>query len=201
MAQDALIRVRLDTSGAKSDLAALYGEMRRSPGVSGGVAAGAMRGAGPPQGMLGMGGFDIGSILMSVAKWAPIAAIGRGALGTAMDVGGALTAGPAAMLERAIFGDIKGEIQGAQSARDAVVGMTGTAVGYGLMTASQAKGLWDTIKDPYIKKAVGEKQVRDEINVEISKNVFDKMLEQLVLIAGILAAIKVATMIEAANPL
>ena len=141
MSDDAVIRIQLDTSGAKSKLDALYGQMSQAPpihvgGGSGGTGA---RGA-PVTGVVGGAGAI--ALAPTLAKLAAAAA--------ALSVVG--TAGPGAMLSTAkdelryaALGPALGTARGALRSRDAVASQLGTAVEFGLVGQSQVQSLYETM--------------------------------------------------------
>ena len=138
MAEDILLKVRLDTSGARSDLKSLYGDMARAPrtAVSAGGAPGGGGGGGGSGGGGGgggsSGGISLGSIL---AKLAAILAAQQ-LIGT----GAGLAAGSVKDIARdAIFGGQLGQARGMSAARDAVAGRLGLAYEHGLISDNQLK--------------------------------------------------------------
>lgn len=134
-AQEAKIRVRLDTSGAKSDLNALYGDMRRAPGIPTAASAGGPAGSAGGGGG-GGGGFALGPILAKLTSL--IAA--QQLIGSAGNV--ALSAGKDA-LRGAVLGGHLGSARSALSAREDVAGRFGLAYKLGLVSRQTLEDQFD----------------------------------------------------------
>lgn len=146
MAEDILLKVRLDTSGARRDLQALYGDMARAPrtavsptggGVSGGGRAPAAGGGGGG----GMGGMALGGIAASLAAVA----------GTLQMIAGQRTSYLAGGLKdqarEFALGSQYGSARGQIAAADATAGRLGLAYEYGLISDNQLKQAYEVERD------------------------------------------------------
>lgn len=133
---DAQIRLRLDTSGARSDLRGLYDEMRRAPAVRPGGAGGGSGPAGLSGGGQGAGGFDLASILARlttvIAAQQMVGAAGPAALGAGLD-----------FAREAVLGPQLGTARGAVAARDAVANRFGLAYDLGVMSDDLLRQQYD----------------------------------------------------------
>lgn len=170
--QEALIRVKLDTSGARSDLEALYRDFRRAPGVLapgvGGGGAGAAGGGVGAGG--GAGGFNVGALLGTLMKWAPVAGvaapIARDLFGPARSMLGGLgeALNPLA--------GISGADQGRQQTRDQVANMLGAARGFGLIGRAESDALYDQLARVNVPIAEGKATIRSELGWVAAKDTF-----------------------------
>jgi hypothetical protein len=146
MAEDILLKVRLDTTGARRDLATLYGDMARAPrtsvgaagGGSGGSAGGSVPvvGGGGGSGGGGGGGFSLGPILAKLT--ALISA--QQMIGSA---GPALAASGRDALRESILSGGLGHARGALGAREEVAGRLGPAYGLGLISKERLQSQFD----------------------------------------------------------
>lgn len=173
MANEATIRVRLDTSGAKGDLADLYRMMAGAPGVrpgavsAGSGAAGAVAGGGggAAPGTAALGGAAAGAFGLSWAGLALTAAIGGGAAlfgrGAAADAGtmlGAATRGGSDAISNFLFGSAPSAAAGAQRTLDEVKRLMGGAVGNGAGLEG-AQSLYNSLNQLYGPQAKGERMI------------------------------------------
>lgn len=172
MANEATVRVRLDTSGAKGDLADLYRMMAGAPGVRpgtvsaaagatglgavpSGVAGGAASGPGAAGGG-GAGGFGLswGSIALGSAA----ALLGRGAAQDAATMLGAASRGPSDALSQFLFGSAPSAAAGHQRTLDEVKRLMGGAVGSGSGLGG-ATSLYNSLSQLYGPQAKGERLI------------------------------------------
>ena len=160
MAQEAKIRVSLDTSGARRDLEGLYGDMRRAPGIQApGIGGGGVGGAGGAGGRGGGGlggGFNIARMLPALLAGA---AFGRDSIATAGTLGGSLTGGVSGRIEEALFGNLGPEAKGRNRAASEVAGQLGMARGMGLLGDDQANSLFNAIKPLYEAEERGKREL------------------------------------------
>jgi len=167
--QDALIRVRLDTSGARSDLQALYGDMKRAPGVQApgfGSAAGGAAAGGVPGG----GGLNIGSMLGMFAKLAPLAAIAAPAAKDLFQVGSSMLGGVGEALNP--FAGLSGADKGRQQTRQQVSEMLGAARGFGLVGKAESQSLYDALAKVNVPIEEGKATIRSELGWSAAKDTF-----------------------------
>lgn len=179
MANEATIRVRLDTSGAKGDLADLYRMMAGAPGVrpgavsaaSGatGMASVALGGGGGaasvPGGAALAGGAAAGAFGISWAGLALGAAIGgtaalfgRGAASDAGTMMGAATRGGSDAIANFLFGTAPSAAAGHQRTLDEVKRLMGGAVGNGAGLEG-ATSLYHSLNQLYGPQAKGERMI------------------------------------------
>lgn len=139
MAQEATVRLRLDTAGATASYDQFVGHVRRNPPAANlpGGGGGGMGGGGSSMGGgVGMGGFDIGGLLTKLAA----------AIGTQQMIG---AAGPAALgmgrdaLREMFLGDKFGSVRGALSSRDTVASRFGLAYQLGVVGDDMLRQMYD----------------------------------------------------------
>lgn len=176
MSEEAKIRVRLDTTGAKGDLADLYRQMANAPSVrtAGALSGGGGGGAG---GGGGGGGFSIGG--MAIGWGTALAGIGVGLFGrdTVRDAGsmlGALTHGPSRAIADFLFGTAPSAVQASDSAIEQVKKTMGFAVGMGAPMGA-AKSLYDSLMTYEEPKARGERMIEDALGGKSAAALADAM--------------------------
>lgn len=193
MTAPALIRVRLDTSGAKADLADLYnaaGKGIRIPatpggGGGGGGGFGPIPGAGFPGGV-GGGGFNVGAMLSFLGRAAPL-------IGAAVALGGP-TIRDAGTLASGVLGGIGRQInpldmpaaeqRGRARLGEEMAQQFGLAKGLGLMSDADVKGVFDARKGMFEAEERGKSQILNVTGWESVKDIFDRMVTALESLAG-----------------
>jgi hypothetical protein len=135
MAQEALVRLKLDTSGATSAYDSFVGHVRRNPpaaNLPGGGGGGGFTGGGSG---VGGGGFDINSLLTKlVAAFSvqqAVGAIGPAALGMGRDA-----------LRESLLGGAFGSARGALASRDTVASRFGLAYQLGSVDDDMLKTMY-----------------------------------------------------------
>lgn len=182
MTAPALIRVRLDTSGAKADLADLYnaaGKGIRIPVTGGG-------GGGVFPGGVGGGGFNVGAMLSFLGRAAPL-------IGAAVALGGP-TIRDAGTLASGVLGGIGRQInpldmpaaeqRGRARLGEEMAQQFGLAKGLGLMSDADVKGVFDARKGMFEAEERGKSQILNVTGWESVKDIFDRMVTALESLAG-----------------
>lgn len=175
MVEEAKIRVRLDTSGAKGDLAELYRQMANAPSVrtAGGYGAGGPGGHGGGGGGLGsIGGMAIGWGTAIAA--AGVGLFGRDAIRDTGTMIGALTRGPSKAISDFLFGTAPSAVQASDSALEQVKKTMGFAVGMGAPMGA-AKSLYDSLMTYEEPKARGERMIDDALSGKSAGALADAM--------------------------
>lgn len=189
MANEATIRVRLDTTGAKGDLADLYRMMAGAPGVRPGAvsaaagAAGSVAGGGggTAPGVAALGGAAAGAFGISWAGMAVTAALG-GAVAlfgrsAAQDAGtmlGAATRGGSDAISNFLFGSAPAAAAGSQRTLDEVKRLMGGAVGNGAGLQG-AQSLYNSLNQLYGPQARGERMIDKALGGEGWKAIMDEI--------------------------
>lgn len=162
MVEEAKIRVRLDTSGAKGDLADLYRQMANAPSVrTSGAAGGGGGGGGGSGGGSGIGGFSIG--WGSAIAAAGIGLFGRQSIADAGSMIGALTRGPGRAISEFLFGTAPSAVQASDSSIEQVKKMMGFAVGMGAPLGA-AQSLYQSLMSYEEPKARGERMIENALS-------------------------------------
>lgn len=166
MTAPAVIKVKLDTAGAKADLARLREDAGRGITVPGRM-GGSYGPAGAGGGAVGGGGFNLGPLMGRLLSLAPLAMLGAplaqdvgtlgsgllGGLGSGMS--GALGASSAAGAER-----------GRQQAIQETAQMFGLARGLGLVDKAQSGAFYETIKPFREAQGRGTAEISSELKFE-----------------------------------
>lgn len=181
MAAPAIIRVKLDTSGAKSDLAALYSEAGkgiRVP-VSGGGGGGGGGGVGSGSGV-GGGGFNIASMLGTFMKLAPLAMLAAPIARDVGALGGGLLGGLGGGLSNALgLSGAAGGERGRQQAIQETAQMFGLARGLGLVGSAESQSFYDTIRPFREAAGRGTAEISAELGFENAKEMLQGITDAI----------------------
>ncbi|MGE0193319.1 MAG: hypothetical protein AB7T63_14900 [Planctomycetota bacterium] len=142
MGKDAKIRVRLDLTGARADLANLYRDMGNAPGVGGGgMPSIGATGTGPAPGGGGFAGMGLGRLFglaLGATGIAPLLGPGLHQQSSMMN---GLLGGFGQAAANGLYGDIGADARGDRRALDEVKGMMGLAIGLRGKTEEERKAL------------------------------------------------------------
>ena len=180
MSQDAQVRLRLDTSGARADLSAFYGDMRNVPAIrvpgatgGGGIASG---GAGGP----GYGGFNVSSLLGSLLAAAPFAMLGAPVARDAFSVGNGVLGGIGHAASGALgLAGLAGGVTGRQRAIDETARLLGHAYGQGGVGMGEVMSLYESLREVYEAPAKGEAEIRGRLGWEQAEDTLKDILDVL----------------------
>lgn len=168
MTAPALIRVRLDTTGAKADLRSLYDEAGkgiRVP-VNGGGGRVGPAGVGGGGGV-GSNGFNIAPLLGTLLKLAPLAMLAGPIAADVGALGSGLLGGLGRGLSGALgLGGSAGAERGRQGAIDETAKMFGLARGLGLIGKDESDAYFGQIKPFREAAGRGEAEIRDELGFQ-----------------------------------
>lgn len=181
MSQDATVKIRLDTSGARSELQGLYGDMRRAPAVQvpGAVPGGGVPGGGAGAGGgVGAGGFNLSSLLGSLARLAPLAMLGAPAIGDAFATANGVLGGIGAAANP--FQGVAAGVRGRQRAIDETAQTFGLARGLGLVGEKESQAFYETIRPFREAQATGEAAIKGELGWEQAKSTLDDVGTRIV---------------------
>jgi len=181
MSQDAQVRLRLDTSGARADLASLYGDMRNAPAIrvpgatgSGGIPSG-VGGGGP-----GYGGFNVGGLLGSLLAAAPLAMLGAPVARDAFSVSNGILGGIGNAASGALgLAGLAGGVTGRQRAIDETARLLGTAYGQGGVGMGEVTSLYESLREVYEGPAKGEAEIRANLGWEQAQDTLKDILDVL----------------------
>lgn len=179
MAQEAVVRVTLDTDPAKQKLNELYGQMRQSPSIptGGGGAGGGGGGVGP----VGSNGFNVGQLLGSLARAAPPLAFGMPALQDVGSLGGAVFGGAGRAASGALgLSGVAGAARGRQQAADIVAESLGPARGMGLIGSEASQSLYEAISPMLAAQEEGKAQIRAELGASTSSDTLKDLGDRIV---------------------
>ena len=203
MTAPALIRVRLDTSGAKSDLQALYDAAGKGVTVpvrpGGGVPGGGGGVPGMPGGG-GGGGFNVGGLLRGIGGMGPMGLIGtllgasilgptvqgfgKGATSVLGDLGQGLAGATGAS-------QFAGRLTGIDNLKAQMQERFGLARGLGLLDKEGVQGIFNAMRPMAMAKGEGEAQVGVDLAFERTKEVistleggFDRMVAAIEKMVG-----------------
>lgn len=164
MSQDAIIRVKLDTSGASSDLDALYKKMSRAPGINPGGG-----GYGPGAGGAGGGG-GLGSAFSSSTIAAALTTAGafwgRDSLSTGSSVIGSSVAPASRGLEQWLFGNANPNMSGNTQAGQETAQMFGLARDLGIASKEDSDRYYAAIRPLRAGAARGARDILNETSVK-----------------------------------
>ena len=192
MADEAKIRIRLDTTGAQADLQALYRDLAKAPSVPVGAAAGAggvrASAAAPVEGGAAQapgGGFfgGLGRPMMLGAKAAAgfaTAAYGRDTVTGAFDIFRASTTGGSMAVRDAILGNSASVARAELKTIDQVSDMPGVALGVGLgqISNDQLFNIQEALNAINRPTEEGRDTIRRVLGTRAQGNVGDELLKQ-----------------------
>lgn len=186
MGSEAKVKVRLDLSGARADLASLYRDMGNSPGVAvapGGVGGGGGAAMGGAAGGGGFGGMGLGRLFGLGAGLLGAGALLRGSIRDAGDIGGALTEGISETISRTLFGTVGAQARGGNRALEMVKEQVGLAVGLSgdpEAAARQFQPLFDTIRNVETAREVGKQAIGGAFSGQIAEEALGGLVGRLV---------------------
>ncbi len=171
MADEARIRVRLDTDGAHADLRALYQDLSNAPpvnvGARGGPAAVGIQGGGA--GGAGGGGFAFGRFAAAAGG---ALAFGRGIARDTFSTFQGITQGISETLREKLPG-ISGAAagtRGALRAQEQVMNALALGRGLGQVSQGEVRSLFDSLMQIEGPRALGESRIRSDLGTEVTEN-------------------------------
>lgn len=168
MTAPAVIKVRLDTAGAKADLRTLYDEAGRGIRVPvSGVGRGGGGGGGAGGGAVGGGGFNLAPILGRLLSLAPLAMLGAPIAQDVGTLGMGLLGGLGAGVSGAFgLSSGAGAERGRQQAIQETAQMFGLARGLGLIDRKESDAFYETIKPFREAQGRGTAEISSELKFE-----------------------------------
>lgn len=183
MSQDAVVRLRLDTSGAKNDLASLYSDMRHAPAIrvpgaasDGGIGGGG--GGGP-----GYGGFSVRNLLGGLLNVSPLAIPGMLAYPSIRDAGSvvhAVAGGGGEWLSGTLgLAGYSGKLSGGKRAAAETARLLGAAYGHGGVGMGEVTSLYDSLRTVYEPESRGEAEIKARLGGEQAVDVLEDLVNVL----------------------